>query len=187
MSYENLRPAVLSRVLKEVQDLIKSPIEGVTVAMPEHDVTVIAAEIIGPAGTPYEGGIFRVTLTFGPEFPTAPPKGLLLTKIFHPNISKSGEICVNTLKRDWSPNHTIRHVLQVVRCLLIEPYPESALNEEAAKMLLEDYEGYAKHARLMTSIHALPRQQQQQQHLTPADQPQAEKKDTKAKKNLRRL
>ena len=42
------------------------------------------------------------------------------------------------------------------RCLLIEPFPESALNEEAGKLLLEDYEGYAKHARLMTSIHALP-------------------------------
>lgn len=25
----------------------------------------------------------------------------------------------------------------VIRCLLIEPFPESALNEEAAKMLLE--------------------------------------------------
>ena len=36
---------------------------------------------------------------------------------------------------------------QVVRCLLIEPFPESALNEEAGKMLMEDYEGYAKHAR----------------------------------------
>lgn len=31
----------------------------------------------------------------------------------------------------------LRHILMVVRCLLIEPFPESALNEEAAKMLLE--------------------------------------------------
>ena len=42
------------------------------------------------------------------------------------------------------------------RCLLIEPFPESALNEEAGKLLLEDYEEYAKHAKLMTSIHAQP-------------------------------
>ncbi|CAI5988790.1 unnamed protein product [Closterium sp. NIES-65] len=47
-----------------------------------------------------------------------------------------------------------RCFLQVVRCLLIEPYPESALNEDAGKLLLEDYEAYAKHARLFTSIHA---------------------------------
>jgi ubiquitin-conjugating enzyme E2 S len=38
--------------------------------------------------------------------------------------------------------------------LLIYPNPESALNEEAGKLLLEDYEAYFKHAKLMTSIHA---------------------------------
>ena len=48
----------------------------------------------------------------------------------------------------------LRHVLVVIRCLLIEPFPESALNEEAGRLLMEDYEQYAAHARLMTSIHA---------------------------------
>lgn len=48
----------------------------------------------------------------------------------------------------------LRHVLVVIRCLLIEPFPESALNEEAGRLLMEDYETYAAHARLMTSIHA---------------------------------
>jgi hypothetical protein len=42
---------------------------------------------------------------------------------------------------------TFSHVCQVVRCLLIEPFPESALNEQAGKMLLENYEEYARHAR----------------------------------------
>lgn len=98
-----------------------------------------------------------------------------MTKIFHPNIATNGEICVNTLKKDWNPSNGLRHVLivsaldilhllsfarlvfiyvnthsqieQVVRCLLIEPYPESALNEQAGKMLLENYDEYARHAR----------------------------------------
>ncbi|CAI5531680.1 unnamed protein product [Closterium sp. Naga37s-1] len=93
-------------------------------------------------------------LVLGPEFPNAPPKGFFVTRIFHPNVAKNGEICVNTLKKDWKPCLGLRHVLIVVRCLLIEPYPESALNEDAGKLLLEDYEAYAKHARLFTSIHA---------------------------------
>ena len=63
---------------------------------------------------------------------------------------------MNVLKKDWKPDLGIRHVLVVIRCLLIEPFPESALNEEAGKLLLDDYEDYAKHARLMTSIHAQP-------------------------------
>jgi ubiquitin-conjugating enzyme E2 S len=69
----------------------------------------------------------------------------------------TGEICVNTLKKDWQPSHGIRHILMVVRCLLIAPFPESALNEEAAKMLLEEYEEYYKRAKMLTGIHAAPR------------------------------
>jgi ubiquitin-conjugating enzyme E2 S len=44
--------------------------------------------------------------------------------------------------------------VQTIKCLLIVPNPESALNEEAGRLLLERYEDYAKHAKLMTSIHA---------------------------------
>lgn len=44
--------------------------------------------------------------------------------------------------------------MKTIKCLLIVPNPESALNEEAGRLLLERYEDYAKHAKLMTSIHA---------------------------------
>jgi ubiquitin-conjugating enzyme E2 S len=80
--------------------------------------------------------------------------GYFLTKIFHPNVSSSGEICVNVLKRDWSPDLGLRHIFTVIRCLLIEPNPESALNEEAGKLLLESFDDFAKKARLLTDIHA---------------------------------
>ncbi|CAG8648452.1 37_t:CDS:1, partial [Paraglomus occultum] len=43
---------------------------------------------------------------------------------------------------------------KTVKCLLIIPNAESALNEEAGRLLLENYDDYAKHARLMTKIHA---------------------------------
>lgn len=54
-----------------------------------------------------------------------PLPGYFITKIFHPNVSASGEICVNVLKRDWRPDLGLRHVLTVIRCLLIEPNAES--------------------------------------------------------------
>lgn len=81
--------------------------------------------------------------------------GYFLTKIFHPNISPAGDICVNTLKRDWSPDLGISHVLQVIRCLLIVPFPESSLNDDAGKLFMESYEEYVRRAKLMTSIHAM--------------------------------
>lgn len=64
-------------------------------------------------GTPYMGGIFRVKLTLGKGFPSEPPKAYFLTKIFHPNVAQNGEICVNTLKKDWKSDLGIKHVLLV--------------------------------------------------------------------------
>jgi len=106
------------------------------------------------AGTPYAGGLFRVKLVLTKEYPAAPPKGFFLTKIFHPNVSDKGDICVNTLKKDWKADTTLSHVLAVVRCLLIVPFPESSLNDDAGKLFMESYDEYAAKARLMTSIHA---------------------------------
>ena len=37
----------------------------------------------------------------------------MLTKIFHPNMSKSGEICVDTLKKGWKKEYGVGHVLVV--------------------------------------------------------------------------
>lgn len=70
-------------------------------------------------------------------------------------------------KRDWKPDTTLKkilmvacflrcrlhcvsiHAIQVIRCLLIEPGPDSALNEEAAVLMQEDFEAYSKRARYM--------------------------------------
>lgn len=41
-----------------------------------------------------------------------------------------------------------------MKCLLIVPFPESALNEKAGKMFMEDYHEYCKHAKLLTEIYA---------------------------------
>ena len=102
----------------------------------------------------FAGGRFRVKLTIGKDFPNSPPLGFFLTKIFHPNVSSRGEICVNTLKKDWKSDLGLKHVLLTIKCLLIVPNPESALNEEAGKLLLERYDDYCARAKLYTDIHA---------------------------------
>ncbi|KNA09013.1 hypothetical protein SOVF_157480 [Spinacia oleracea] len=154
---ENLPPNVIKQLAKELKSLDEIPPEGIKVGVNDDDFTTIFADIDGPAGTPYENGVFRMKLILSSDFPHTPPKGYFLTKIFHPNIANNGEICVNTLKKDWNPTLGLRHVLLVIRCLLIEPFPESALNEQAGKMLLENYEEYARLARLYTGIHAKPK------------------------------
>lgn len=85
---------------------------------------ICALPDLDAAGTPFEGGNFRMRLQLDPEYPSVAPKGFFLTKIFHPNVSAEGDICVNVLKRDWKPDVGLRHILLVIRCLLIEPNPD---------------------------------------------------------------
>ncbi|KAJ2609540.1 hypothetical protein H4S08_004003 [Coemansia sp. RSA 1365] len=151
---QRLSTATLRRLISELKRLDTSPPEGIKVHINEEVLTDIKAVIDGPKDTPYEGGQFQVRLTIDDSFPDTPPKGVFVTKIFHPNVSEHGEICVNTLKKDWQKHYGIEHVLVTVKCLLIYPNPESALNEEAGRLLLEHYDDYARHARLMTEIHA---------------------------------
>jgi ubiquitin-conjugating enzyme E2 S len=143
--------------MRELKELRTSPPEGIRVQLSEESVLDLVGIIEGPAGTPYQGGYFRVKFEFTDEFPAAPPKCWFATKIFHPNVSSTGEICVNTLKKDWKPSYGVGHILITIKCLLIYPNPDSALDEEAGKLLQENYESYCERAKLITSVHATPK------------------------------
>lgn len=66
---------------------------------------------------------------------------------------------MNTLKKDWNPtNWSLYNIFEVVKCLLIVPFPESALNEQAGKLFMDNYEEYFKHAKLITSLYATPKE-----------------------------
>ena len=106
-------------------------------------------------GTPYVGGVWRLHLDIPPTYPTAPPTAQFRTRLWHPNIDEgTGAVCVETLKRDWSSALKLRDVLVTISCLLIQPNPASALNEDAGKLATEDWDGFCRRAKLMTSIHA---------------------------------
>ena len=67
---------------KQVQECVKKSPDGsppltagVRMVVDETDVTDIQADIDGPLGTPYEGGVFRCKLAVEQDFPNNPPKG----------------------------------------------------------------------------------------------------------------
>lgn len=89
------------------------------------------------------------------DYPQNPPRASFRTRIWHPNVDESsGDICVDTLKKDWVQSLTLRDILLTISCLLIYPNPKSALNSTAGHLLQEDYQVFARQARLMTSVHA---------------------------------
>ena len=53
--------------------------------------------IIGPEGTPYEGGFFRAILSFPLDYPQMPPKMKFISEIWHPNVHVDGLVCISIL------------------------------------------------------------------------------------------
>jgi ubiquitin-conjugating enzyme E2 D/E len=142
------------RLLKELRDLSESPIPMITI-VPDPDNTFRwYADILGPQDTVYEGGIFRLQIDFLADYPFKAPRVIFLTKIYHPNISSNGGICLDILKGEWSPALTAGKMLLSILSLLSDPNPRDPLVPEAANLYLHDRERYDEIARSWTLRYA---------------------------------
>ena len=103
--------------------------------------------IIGPEKTPYENGVFKLSIIFSDTYPFKPPKVKFLTKIYHPNINKYGSICLDILNKNWSPALTISKLLLSISSLLSDPNPDDPLDVKAAESYLNNREEFNKTAR----------------------------------------
>ncbi|CAG2177392.1 unnamed protein product, partial [Oppiella nova] len=78
------------------------------------------------------------------------------TQVYHPNISRFGGICLDTLKQNWSSALTIGKVLLSIQQLLAEPNPDDPLEGGPALVYRTDRERFNQTARQWTQTHARP-------------------------------
>merc|ERR1712046_482355 len=93
---------------------------------------------MGPADSPYQNGVFFVSIQFPSDYPFKPPKVKFETKIYHCNVNSDGAICLDILKDQWSPALTVSKVLLSLSSLLTDPNPSDPLVPEIANLYRSD-------------------------------------------------
>lgn len=144
------------RIVKETERLLKQPVEGIVEVLPDEDnKRYFIINIKGPAGSPYDGGIFKLEMFLPAGYPMSPPKVRFLTKIYHPNIDKLGRICLDVLKTKWSPALQMRTILISIQALMSAPNPDDPLANDVADHWKTDEKDALKKAAEWTKEHAM--------------------------------
>lgn len=123
---------------------------------------------MGPPDSPYEGGVFRLTVNFPYNYPYSPPIVAFTTRVYHPNINQNGQICHNILSSAWnweimSPEISkffylfiifIVLIVQNIYDLLKEPNPDDPLMQEIADQYKNKRNKFIKIAKEWTKKYA---------------------------------
>lgn len=144
---------------------------GIYYWMNEENIMSGKALILGPEGTPYEGGIFIFSVNFPHDYPFSPPKVLFMTgdgyTRFHPNLYKEGKVCLSILGTwqgpSWTSTQSLTSVLVSIQGLMDtnplanEPSFErgtlaqaahknyaDAIEHQVAKYMVEQWEHFKK-------------------------------------------
>ncbi|KYN98234.1 putative NEDD8-conjugating enzyme UBC12 [Plasmodium gaboni] len=121
---------------KELMDL--DVIEGVELSpVDEKNLKEIYLSI-KPTDGYLKNKKFRFVIKFKESYPITPPKIICLSKIFHPNIDESGNVCLNVLKLEWNPIINLQMLILGLILLLDEPSTDDPFNKIAAEVFKND-------------------------------------------------
>lgn len=143
---------------QELRNFELDPPDFCTVSLVEDNLFHWEAKLKGPKDSPFEGGTFLLDIVFPNEYPNKPPKILFKTKIYHPNIGTTGQICMDIIDDMWSPALTIEKrkefyrvykkiireflVAHSISSLLADPNFDEPLIQEIGRIYKTDPERY---------------------------------------------
>ncbi|XP_061054321.1 ubiquitin-conjugating enzyme E2 D4-like isoform X9 [Eubalaena glacialis] len=143
----------LKRIQKELTDLQRDPPAQCSAGPVGDDL--FHWQMDGRPPSPYQGGVFLLTIHFPTDYPFKPPKVAFTTKIYHPNITSNGSICLDILRSQWSPALTVSKALLSICSLLCDPSPDDPLVPETAHTDKANREKYNRLAREWTQKYAM--------------------------------
>ena len=99
---------------------------NISMGLVSHDDILLTdwnGSILGPHGTLFDGRLYELRITCGPNYPDAPPIVRFASKINLPNVNQSTGVVENRLSafQNWNRNMTIESVLVSLRQLMMQP------------------------------------------------------------------
>lgn len=143
------------RLRSELKALTTDPPEGIQAMPLDRLCCHWQASITGPQGSPYEGGLFLLYLQIPQSYPMRPPKVWFITRIFHPNISRHGDVGLDSIQHNWSLALTISKVLISIQSLLTDPHCGVCMEPIIGKMFCSQRTQFDRIARLCTWKYAM--------------------------------
>ncbi|CAB3408370.1 unnamed protein product [Caenorhabditis bovis] len=148
-----IREKLLAQELKDLevnlrnQKLCKLTLPS-TSQLHELELTVTPKEGI------YTDGVFRFKISVPPEYNNVPPQVKCLTRVWHPNISEEGNVCLSILRQNsldafgWRPTRNITEVVHGLASLFTDLIDfDDALNVQAATMWTQNRDQFKMRAR----------------------------------------
>jgi ubiquitin-protein ligase len=149
------RPTAKTRLLHELNSLLAEPPVGCSARPKDRDLTEWRGFIEGPAGSPYEGGVFEVVIVFGADYPFHAPRFSFVTTVWHPCIRLvDGDVSDDILGSAWSPAHDVRRLLMHFSALLANPATGFWVNKEAYTQFTTQPAEFRLKAREYTVLYA---------------------------------
>ncbi|KAI6192723.1 UBC core domain-containing protein [Aphelenchoides besseyi] len=156
----------MKRLQRELRMMKRDMPSGVTAEPTDGNLFKWHATIEGPANSPFANGIFHLEMVFTDAYPIKAPQVRFITRVYHPNISDDGSICLDILKKEWSLALTIRtgsfllkssdqfSVLLSIQSLLCDPNAGDPLNGHVANVYKTNRRQYNETAKEWTEKYA---------------------------------
>ena len=151
MSSNIITSLTVRRLISDIKEIKNNDIskDGIYYKHDESNMLIGYALIIGPENTPYEYGNFFFNFNFPYNYPHSPPVVTYHTNDggtrFHPNLYKSGKVCLSVLNtwkgEQWTGCQTIKSILLILSSILND-YPLT--NEPGINKNHRDNESYNK-------------------------------------------
>jgi ubiquitin-conjugating enzyme E2 A len=135
------------RLMKDLRKIKADPPPGIAAAPSEGNIFLWECLITGVDDTLWEDAVLKLTLEFPKDYPRKPPFARFTTNVFHPNVFLSGEICIDILRKNWSPAYDVSGILLSIQSLLTDPNPAANANPEACLLYINSKTEYENRVR----------------------------------------